>query len=238
MVMDKDIQLIKDGRRIDGRKFDEMRPIKMKVGILKNADGSAMVELGNTRILAAVYGPKELHPQHLQDQSAAILQVRYSMAPFSTSERVKPGPSRRSMEISLVARKALEKVIFLEEFPLTTINIFIEVLEAQASTRVTGITAASLALADAGIPMKGLISACSVGKVNGHIVLDVTSEEDSYGDADIPVAMINGSGKVTLLQLDGDVTEKELEEALKLAKKGCKIIYEKQREALEERFRR
>ncbi len=94
-----------NGKRIDGRKKYELRPIKMEVGVLKNADGSAYVEWGKNKVLAAVYGPREIHPpKHLQRPDRAILRVRYNMAPFSVEERKKPGPDRRSVEISKVIR--------------------------------------------------------------------------------------------------------------------------------------
>ncbi len=237
MAKGLDSNLLKNGKRIDGRDLEEMRPLTMKVGVLKRADGSAFVELGNTRILAAVFGPCKMHPQHRQDPKKAVLSVRYNMAPFSTSERVRPGPSRRSTEIGLVIKKALESIIFLEEFPKTEIQVFIEVLEANASTRVTGLTAASLALADAGIPMKGMVSSCSVGKIQDKLVLDVAGAEDSYGSADFPVATINGGDKVTLLQLDGDLKQTELRKALELAQKGNKILFEHQKEVLKTSYK-
>ena len=228
--------LLVDGERIDGREPEEMRETNMEVGLLNRADGSALVEIGNTRIIAAVYGPQELHPQHLQDPRRSVLQVRYNMAPFAVDDRSRPGPSRRSKEIGLVARRALEPVIELDKFPKTGIEVEIEVLEADASTRVTGITAAALALADAGIPMKGIVSACAVGKLEDTMVLDVAGEEDSYGKADIPVAMINGSDDITLLQMDGDITQDDLKDGLKLAKKGCEKLYEMQKKTLKEEY--
>ncbi|MDK2914709.1 MAG: exosome complex component [Thermococcaceae archaeon] len=221
-----------NGRRIDGRKKYELRPIKMEVGVLKNADGSAYVEWGKNKILAAVYGPREIHPKHLQRPERAILRVRYSMAPFSVEERKKPGPDRRSVEISKVIRVALEPALILEMFPRTSIDIFIEVLQADAGTRVAGVTAASLALADAGIPMKDLVAACAAGKVDGEIVLDLNKEEDNYGEADVPVAIMPIKNDITLLQMDGYLTKDEFLEAVRLAIKGAKAVYQKQREAL------
>ncbi|MDI3474654.1 MAG: exosome complex component [Thermococcaceae archaeon] len=221
-----------NGRRIDGRKKYELRPIKMEVGVLKNADGSAYVEWGKNKILAAVYGPREIHPKHLQRPERAILRVRYSMAPFSVEERKKPGPDRRSVEISKVIRGALEPALILEMFPRTSIDIFIEVLQADAGTRVAGVTAASLALADAGIPMKDLVAACAAGKVDGEIVLDPNKEEDNYGEADVPVAIMPIKNDITLLQMDGYLTKDEFLEAVRLAIKGAKAVYQKQREAL------
>lgn len=229
--------LLKDGKRIDGRTPEDMRDINIEVGPLKSPDGSALVEVGNTRIIAAVKGPKELHPRHLQRANRAVLQAKYRMAPFSVDDRMSPKPSRRSREISLVTKRALEPVVKLEKFPKLAINVFVEVLEADASTRVTGITAASLALADAGIPMKGLVQACAVGKLEDTMVLDVAGEEDAYGKADIPVATINGDiDQITLLQMDGDITPEDVKEGLKLAEKGNKKLFEKQKQALREAY--
>lgn len=227
--------LLENGERIDGRTPTEMRDVNMEVGILKSPDGSALVEVGNTRIMAAVKGPKELHPRHLQEPDRAVLQAKYRMAPFSVDDRMSPKPSRRSREISLVTKRALEPIVKLEKFPNLAINVYIEVLEADASTRVTGITAASLALADAGIPMKGLVQACAVGKLEETMVLDVAGEEDAYGKADIPVAMINGKKEdITLLQMDGDITSDDVDEGLELAEKGNKKLFEMQKQALRE----
>ncbi|MCJ7450387.1 MAG: exosome complex exonuclease Rrp41 [Candidatus Nanohaloarchaeota archaeon QJJ-9] len=229
--------LIVDGERLDGRKPEDMREINIEVGLLESPEGSALVELGDTRVLAAVEGPKELHPQHLQKPDRAVLQAKYNMAPFSVDDRMSPKPSRRSKEISMVTRKALEPVIELERFPESVIKVHIEVLEADASTRVTGITAAGIALADAGIPMHGLVQACAVGKLEDTMVLDVAGEEDAYGKGDIPIATINGDiDEVTLLQMDGDVSVEEMEEVLDLAEKGNKKLYEAQKDALKGKF--
>ena len=225
-----------NGYRLDGRKKYELRKIKMEVGVLKSADGSAYVEWGKNKIMAAIYGPREIHPKHLQKPDRAILRVRYNMAPFSVEERKKPGPDRRSVEISKVIRGALEPAVILELFPRTSIDIFIEVLQADAGTRVAGITAASLALADAGIPMKDLVAACAAGKIDGEIVLDLNKEEDNYGEADMPVAMIPKENKVVYWQMDGQRTEEEVKTALNLIKNACQKIYEMQKEALKKRY--
>ncbi|WP_297420618.1 exosome complex exonuclease Rrp41 [Thermococcus sp.] len=225
-----------NGRRVDGRKKYELRPIKMEIGVLKNADGSAYVEWGKNKILAAVYGPREIHPKHLQRPDRGILRVRYNMAPFSVEERKKPGPDRRSVEISKVVRGALEPALLLDAFPRTAVDVFIEVLQADAGTRVAGITAASLALADAGVPMRDLVAACASGKIDGEIVLDLNKDEDNYGESDIPVAIMPLKNDITLLQMDGYLTREEFMEAVKLAIKGAKAVYQKQREALREKY--
>jgi len=230
------LPLVVEGKRVDGRGLEELRPIKIESGILENADGSAYVEQGMTKILAAVYGPKELHPRHLADPQRALLRCRYHMAPFSTEERRSPAPSRRDIELSKVIRNALEPAIFLEEYPRSTIDLFIEVLQSDGGTRCAGIVAASVALADAGIPMRDLVSACAAGKVDGHIVLDLCYVEDQEGEADMPVAYMPKLGQITLLQMDGLMTREEFDRALKLAIKGCEQIYEVQREALKKRY--
>lgn len=221
--------LIVDGERKDGRAPDEMREVTMEVGNLKRADGSAYVEIGNTRVNAAVFGPQELHPEHMREPDRAVLNARYNMAPFSVDDRMNPAPSRRDKEISLVTEKALEPAIFLERFPKAEIKVLVEVIEADASTRVTGITAAGLALIDAGIPMRGVVSAAAPGKLEDTMVLDVAGEEDAYGSADIPVAMIDADpDRITLLQMDGDIPPSDLDEALEMAQAGCEKLYNMQ----------
>ncbi|RLF93131.1 exosome complex exonuclease Rrp41, partial [Thermococci archaeon] len=161
---------------------------------------------------------------------------KYNMASFSVEERKRPGPDRRSVEISKVTRGALEPVVLTENFPESVINVNIEIVQAEAGTRCAGITCASVALADAGIPMKDLVPACAAGKISGEIVLDLCKEEDNFGESDLPIAMVPRTGGISLLQMDGLMTVEELEEALNLAKKGCKIVYKKQREALRRRY--
>jgi exosome complex component RRP41 len=224
------------GLRLDGRRPDELRPIKIEVGVLSNADGSAYIEQGKNKILAAVYGPKELHPKHLALPDRMVLRCRYHMAPFSVQERKSPAPSRREIELSKVIREALEPAVFVEYYPRTAVDIFIEVLQADGSTRCTSITAASLALADAGVPMRDLVAACSAGKVEDLIVLDLNDVEDKVGSADVPVAYMPNLAAITLLQMDGILTPEEFEEAVKLAIEGCRKIYVMQKEALKARY--
>ncbi len=226
-----------DGTRSDGRRFDELRPIELKVGVLKNADGSAMIRQGNNIIIAAVYGPREIHPKHLALPDRAILRCRYHMTSFSVpGERKSPAPTRREIELSKVIREALEPAIFLERFPRTTIDVYIEVLQSDGGTRTASITAAALALANAGIPMRDLVAAVAVGKVEGQIVLDLNHLEDQYGEGDMPIAMMPGKGVITLFQADGVWTKEEIKKAIELAKKGIMQIYELQKKALREYY--
>lgn len=237
IFMDEDLSFLKNGFRLDGRRPDELRPIKIEVGVLSRADGSCYIEMGDNKVIAAVYGPREVHPRHLQKVTRAIVRFRYNMASFSVEERKRPGPDRRSHEVSKVSREALEPVILTAYFPRSVVDIFVEVLQADAGTRTAGINAASVALADAGIPMTSLVSACAAGKAGGHIMLDLMKEEDNFGEADMPIAM-TPSGEISLLQMDGNFTQEEFGEALELAKNGCRQIYDIQRKALSDKYRK
>ena len=229
-------------KRLDGRKFDETRKIEAKIGVIKNATGSAMFSFGNSKAIAAVYGPRKLYPQHLQNPEKGLLRCYYDMVSFSVAERKRPGPSRRSSEVSYVITNALKKVLKLDAFPNSVIDVYIFIIEADASTRCAAINAASMALAHAGIPMTELVSSVSIGKIGDSIVADLTKEEEDYtikkdgkeikAATDIPLAFLSRSGKISLMQLDGKVTIDDLKEAIALGKKMCKKIVDIQKKTL------
>jgi exosome complex component RRP41 len=110
------------GKRTDGRTADELREIKIKVGVVKNADGSAFIEFGKNKIVVGVYGPREVHPKHMAQTDRCILRCRYHMSPFSTDTRKNPAPSRREVEISKVIREALEPALMLEDYPRAIVS--------------------------------------------------------------------------------------------------------------------
>ena len=225
-------------KRFDGRKFDETREIRAEIGIIPRADGSALFAFGDTIAIAAVYGPRTLHPQHLQDPERGVLRVVYDMMSFSVPDRKRPGPSRRSQEISKITQWALAPAVEIGEFQGTVVDVHITIIQANASTRCAGINAAALALAHAGVPMNDLISSVSIGKIDNQIVVDVSKEEEDYsegeGSTDIAMSFKSSSGRLTHLQLDGKIRGKELIEAIETGKKACKKIYEVQKKALKE----
>jgi exosome complex component RRP41 len=236
-VKKTDIVLLDDkGIRCDGRKINEPRRIMIKASVLKNANGSAYIEFGENKILAGVFGPRDVHPKHLANTDRGILRCRYHMQPFSVGERKNPAPSRREIEISKVIKEALEPAVMLENFPRTVVDVFIEILQADGGSRCAALDAAAVALADAGIPMRDMVSACAAGKVADTIVLDINNEEDQEGQADMPVAYMPNLGKVTLIQLDGVLTPDEYEKCVNTALEGCKLVYEVQKKALQEKF--
>ncbi len=230
------VLLDENGIRCDGRKIDEPRRIMIKAGVLKNADGSAYIEFGENKILVGVFGPRDVHPKHLSDTDTGILRCRYHMSPFSVTERKNPAPSRREIEISKVIKEALRPAVILDQFPRTAIDVYIEILQADGGSRCAALAAASVALADAGIPMRDMVSACAAGKVADTIVLDINNEEDQAGQADMPVGYMPNLEKITLIQLDGILTPDEYKKCIETAIVGCKLVYEIQKKALTDKF--
>ena len=230
------VLLDKNGIRCDGRKVNETRKVTIKTGVLKNADGSAYIEFGGNKILAGVFGPRDVHPKHMSNPDTGILRVRYHMEPFSVTERKKPAPSRREIEISKVIKEALEPAVMLEQFPRTAVDVFLEVLQADGGTRCAALDAASVALADAGIPMRDLVCACAAGKAADTLILDVNNEEDQAGQADMPIGYMPNLVQITLLQLDGVLTPDEFKKCVEIGIDGCKQIYEIQKNSLREKY--
>ena len=223
-------------KRPDGREVEDIRPMKAKVGIVPNADGSAMFAFGGTIAIAAVYGPKELHPRNQRNPEKGTLRCTYNMNSFSVSDRIRPGPSRRSTEISKITGWALEPVVMINNFPNTVVDVHIQIVQADASTRCAGINAAAMALAHAGIPMKDIVSSISIGKLDKQLVVDVDKAEEDWeegeGPTDIALTFTHNDEKLSHIQLDGYISPKQLKEAVELGKQASKKVYELQKKAL------
>ena len=226
-------------KRVDGRKIDELRPMEAKAGVVKNANGSASFKIGKTWAIAGVYGPREVVPRFMANPRHGILRCHYTMMPFSGSgERIKPGRSRRSQEISMVMEQALAPVVDLSAFPNSVVDIFVELPQTDAGTRCAAISAASIALADAGIPMKDMVSSVAVGQVDGVVVADLNYNEESYPAivSDIPVAMLHNTKEISLLQMDGEISKQDLIKSLEMAKVATEKVYQLQVKALKEKY--
>ena len=134
----------------------------------------------------------------------------------------------------------MEPSIFLEMYPKTIIDVFIQVLSADGGTRCAAVAAASLALVDAGIALRDLVCGVAVGKIEGPdsptIVLDLSDIEDKEGSADLPIAMMPRTKAYTLLQFDGKITIKEFRTALELANKGIEEIHQIQIQTLKAKY--
>jgi len=230
--------LVVGGKRIDGRAFDELRPIRMEVGVLNRADGSAYLEWGRNKVMVGVYGPRECIPRHEADPFRAVLHIGYSMAAFSSmEERNRPGPNRRAREISKVMRHAFENVVLLEQFPKTAIDVRCEILQSDGGTRCSAITATALALADAGIPMRDLVTSVAVGKAGGELMTDLGKEEDNFGEADMPLAFSMRTREILLLQQDGLLTKEEIQKMIRMGFDAAAKIRKMQVEALRRKYK-
>ncbi|MDD5337607.1 MAG: exosome complex exonuclease Rrp41 [Candidatus ainarchaeum sp.] len=226
-------KLIIDGKRIDGRGMDDLRPVKVEAGVLNEAEGSAYVEWGGNKVIAGVYGPRECIPKHDANPFKALVKCRYTMSPFaSKEEHSRSGPNRRSIEISKVIREVFESLVITELFPMTQIDIFVEVLQAEGGTRVSAITAAAVALADAGIPMKDMVSGVAVGKIEGEIAVDLGREEDNFGESDVPMAISSRNKDILLLQMDGLLTKEEFARAVDKAISASDKLHALQTDAI------
>ena len=233
----KNTKLVINGKRVDGRTTDELRDIKIVTGVIPAADGSAFIEWGGNKILCGVYGPRECIPRHGESPYKATLKCRYMMSPFSSlEEHGRSGPSRRSTELSKVIREAFENVIILERFPNAQIEIYLDVLQADGGTRTASLTAATVALANAGIPMRDMVAAVAVGKADDILVLDLDKGEDNLGQSDMPVAMSMRDKKLLLIQMDGLLTREEIAEMLDMVENGCNKINTIQVDALRKHY--
>lgn len=184
-------------------------------------------------MIAAVNGPKEALPKHMQDPAKAIIKCRYTMAPFSSlEEHSRSGPNRRAIEISKVTKEVFENAVLLDLFPGGEIDLFIEVLQGDGGTRTAGITVAAVAMALSGIPMRNLPYGVAVGKVGDTIILDLDMIEDNYSDADMPIAISPSTGEVLLLQMDGSFTPEEFKRATEMARHAGETIKKIQADAL------
>ncbi len=227
----------KNGLRFDGRKENELRKIKIEAGVIDRADGSAYLEWGKNKVIAAVYGPREMLPKHMANPYKATIRYAYRMAPFSVYDHKNPKPGRREIEISKVSAEALSSAVVLEEFPNSVIDVYVTILDSNAGTRIAALTAASVALADAGIPMRDLVAGTAVGRADGKLIVDLTKHEEDAPDAvDMAVAMLPNTDEVVLLQMDGIFSEDEFKKALKLAKEGCSQVKKIQEDALRKKY--
>lgn len=233
-----EVKLIIDGKRVDGRTPNQLRDVRIEAGVIPEADGSAFVEWGGNKITCGVYGPRECIPRHEASPYRALLKCRYMMSPFaSLEEHGRSGPSRRSTELSKVIREVFENLVIREKFPNTQIDIFIDVLQADGGTRTASVTAAAVALANAGIPMKDMVSAVAVGKADDVLLADLGKSEDNFGQSDMPLAISHRDKNLLLIQMDGLLTKEEINTALDMAEENAEKVHKLQEDALKKVYK-
>jgi len=221
-------ELLSDqGLRLDGRKANELRRIQCRMGVYGQADGSAYLEQGNTKVLAAVYGPHEMRGSRLKPLfDKVVVNCQYSMAVFSTGERKRrPRGDRKSMEMSQHLKQTFEATIKTELYPRSQIDIFVEVLQADGGNYCACVNAATLALIDAGIPLKDYVSACTASLVADTPLVDVSSLEATTGGPELTVAAHPKSGQIVLLEMSHRFHLDHLSQVMDVALAGCRDIY-------------
>jgi polyribonucleotide nucleotidyltransferase len=235
--------ILKEGRRIDGRKFDEIRPIACETGILPRPHGSALFTRGETQVLCVLTlgsGPDEQRVETLIGEEFRPFMLHYNFPPFSVGEAKRlGGPSRRDIGHGGLSTRALEKVLPKKETFDYTIRLVSEVLESNGSSSMGTVCAGTLALMDGGIPITAPVSGIAMGLVKeGETVVilsDILGDEDHTGDMDFKVA--GTSDGITALQMDIKILElsKEImQQALAQARSGRLFILEKMMQTLSE----
>eukprot|EP00996_Jenningsia_fusiforme_P002234 NODE_3070_length_1056_cov_7.413108_g2818_i0.p1 GENE.NODE_3070_length_1056_cov_7.413108_g2818_i0~~NODE_3070_length_1056_cov_7.413108_g2818_i0.p1 ORF type:complete len:280 (+),score=65.32 NODE_3070_length_1056_cov_7.413108_g2818_i0:97-840(+) len=209
-----------EGLRVDGRRPNEIRDVEIELGLLDRAEGSCFFALGNTKVLAAVYGPHETAWKRSQDGAAIV--VTLNAASFSSGERRKGKTmERKEVEMCNTLRRTLESNVSTHLFPNSQIEIYLQVLQEDGGTLAVCLNAASLALMDAGIPMDDFLTACTSGCIDGTSMTDLNQLEENAGGPQMPVAILHTSQKVALLQMDSRIAVDTFEEVFKAGVAGC-----------------
>lgn len=231
------------------RKWDQLRPVKITRGVMKNAEGSALIEMGDTKVLCSAT-VEERVPPFLRDTGKGWVTTEYAMLPRATQERVRRDSVRgriggRSHEIQRIIGRALRAVIDLEKLGERSVTIDCDVLHADGGTRTASITGAFVALYEASLylqknklaeelPVTDFIAAVSVGIIDGKLALDLDYELDSRAEVDMNVAMA-GSGLLVEVQGTAEgkpFSKSKLAEMIKLAEKGITELIAVQKKTL------
>jgi polyribonucleotide nucleotidyltransferase len=235
-------RIVDQGQRLDGRSFDQVRPIDCEVGVLPRAHGSALFTRGETQAMVIGTLGSERDEQHLEGLGGDVYRrfmLHYNFPPFCVGEvRFLRGPSRRDIGHGTLARRGIEAVLpSPEEFPYT-MRVVSEVLESNGSSSMATVCGASLALMDAGVPIKAPVSGVAMGLIKEGdkvvVLTDILGDEDHLGDMDFKVV---GTAKgISALQMDikiEGVDREIMSDALAQAKDGRLHILGKMEEALD-----
>jgi len=217
-----------EGLRVDGRRATETRRIRCKLGVFEQADGSAYFEQGNTRCLVSVSGPHDITRHGNVKADRATIHCDYAVATFSSGERRRSTRgSRQAIETGLLIANTFESVILVEQFPRSQIDICIQVIQGDGGLLNAAINATTLALIDAGIPLKDFLVSCSASWIEGTTLCDLNyMEESAQGCCKLPIALLPKTDKVAMMQTDEIVELDRLKDVLEMASKGCHLIHD------------
>ncbi|KAJ8272604.1 hypothetical protein GJAV_G00091200 [Gymnothorax javanicus] len=219
------LELLSDqGYRLDGRKPSELRKVQARMGVFAQADGSAYIEQGNTKALAVVYGPHEVRGSRSKTlHDRAVINCQYSMATFSTAERKRrPHGDRKSSEMSLHLKQTFEAAVLTQLYPRSQIDIYVKILQSDGGNYSACVNAATLAVIDAGIPMRDYVCACTAGFVEDTPLADLCHVEESGGGTSLSLALLPRSGQIALVQMDARLHQDHLDALIEAAMTACK----------------
>ncbi|XP_018430056.1 PREDICTED: exosome complex component RRP41 [Nanorana parkeri] len=222
------LELLSDeGFRQDGRKPGELRKVQCRMGVFAQADGSAYIEQGNTKALAVVYGPHEIRGSRSKTlHDRAVVNCQYSMATFSTGERKRrPHGDRKSTEMTIHLKQTFEAAILTQLYPRSQIDIYVQILQADGGNYCTCVNAATLAVIDAGIPMRDYVCASSAGFIEDTPLVDLSYIEEAAGGPQLALALLPKSNQIALLEMNSRLHEDHLERVMDAASKACKDVY-------------
>jgi len=223
--------------RRDNRKLNEMRPLEIDLGIIKHAEGSALVKFGDTHVICTASIENNV-PRWMRGSDEGWITAEYGMLPRSTHERMNREASRgkqsgRTMEIQRLIGRSLRQAVDLKFLKDKTINVDCDVIQADGGTRTASISGACVALFQAiknnhndNRAIKEYVAAVSIGLKDGSPLLDLNYEEDSEADTDLNIVMTENGG---LIEIQGTAeqnpfTKKQLDEMVEMASKGIKEI--------------
>ncbi|TRY94277.1 hypothetical protein DNTS_007119 [Danionella cerebrum] len=218
--------LSEQGYRLDGRKAGELRKLQARMSVFAQADGSAYLEQGNTKVLAVVYGPHETRGSRAKSlHDRAVINCQFSMATFSTAERKRrPHGDRKSSEMSLHLKQTFEAAVLTQLYPRSQIDIYVKILQADGSNYSACVNAATLALVDAGIPLRDYVCACTAGFVEDTALADLCHVEESGGGTALALALLPCSGNIALVQMDSRLHQDHLDKLMEAAAKACQDL--------------
>lgn len=213
--------------RKDGRRTQELRSLNASLGVLPHTDGSAIFELGNTKVLATVHGPREAKSSRCLHDRASI-KVIFHTATFSSvsgERRRQLKQDKRLGEMTNALEETFKEVIMVSTFPRSEIDIFVEVLNADGGILSAAFNAAMLALINAGIPMIDYLVAVNVGHIQGQPLLDLNRLEEASNNPSITMAFLPRSGTVSFIGLEPRLESDKLQPCMELAKMGITKLW-------------
>uniref|UniRef100_A0A7S1X380 Uncharacterized protein n=1 Tax=Tetraselmis chuii TaxID=63592 RepID=A0A7S1X380_9CHLO len=229
-------QLLLQGQRADLRSSEEFRSVFLTVDSIPQATGSTYAEIGNTKLMVAIYGPRTSSRKTAFSENGR-LQVYVKYASFATQVRsAAAGQTTKERDMSSLLSRALEPSVQFHTFPKAVVDVYVTILQSGGSDLAVSISASSVALAMAGVALYDLVPACRVGVVAGELLLDPSLAEEASEEAGMVLAQMPNVGEVTQFVLQGRWTQEQSSAALDLCKAGCKQLDAAMRECISDHF--